>query len=193
MKGIMLQDKQNPALTASQTPQLDKAKAIPQLETSDDLAMSALSQASQNSAPATSNQDDDELEASDQLATTLNTLQTLIEKHANTLTQLNNDIKEKRQMLKNVFDNDGQLSEAQVEAEKYSTQVKERRSQLQSDPQVTKLKIEIGEDNEQKKELEETLSNYLVNYHQLTNSTSFDTSDGDQWEFSIRAKIKTKK
>ena len=45
----------------------------------------------------------------------------------------------------------------------------------------------------QQKELEETLSNHLVNYHSLTHSNSFDTSDGDQWEFSITAKIKPRK
>lgn len=182
----MINNDQTKKLSADDTPQLDEAKSIPKLETGDDLAMAALSQASQDNA-------DDEAVVSDQLATTLNSLQNLIEKHANSLTELTNQIREKRQMLKNVFDNDTQLAEAQEEASKFSTQMKERKSQLQFDPQVTKLKVEIGETNEQKKELEETLSNYLINYHQLTNSTSFDTSDGDQWEFSIRAKIKAKK
>ena len=79
------------------------------------------------------------------------------------------------------------------EIEKVNQTLKERRSQLQNDAQVTTLKIDIAELNEQKKELEETLSNQLVSYHSLTNSTSFDTSDGDQWEFKIHAKIKGKK
>ncbi|MPN01593.1 hypothetical protein SDC9_148803 [bioreactor metagenome] len=135
----------------------------------------------------------DEAAASDQLAETLTSLQNLIEKHARELTRINSELKEKRESMKSVFENDVQLEEAKAEVERQNVALKERKSQLQSDPQVTSLKVDIAELNEQKKELEETLSNHLVNYHALTNSTSFDTSDGDQWEFNIKAKIKGKK
>lgn len=158
-----------------------------QISSSDDLALDALSHASQ-SADA-----DNELAESNQLADTLNSLQNLIEKHARELTRIETELKEKRQSLKNVFDNDVQLTEAREEVEKHTQAMKERRVQLQNDPQSTSLKIDVAELNQQKKELEETLSNHLVNYHALTNSTSFDTSDGDQWDFSIKAKIKAKK
>lgn len=158
-----------------------------QISSSDDLALEALSQASQ-SADA-----DSELVESNQLADTLNSLQNLIEKHARELTRIETELKEKRQSLKNIFDNDIQLTEAREEVEKHTQAMKERRVQLQNDPQSTSLKIDVAELNQQKKELEETLSNHLVNYHALTNSTSFDTSDGDQWDFSIKAKIKAKK
>ncbi len=177
-------------LPEDDTQKLEAGDEPAKLETGDDLAMAALSQAStENMATA----DLDETQASDQLATTLNSLQNLIEKYANQLTELSKQVKEKREMLKNVFDNDSKLAEVSEQLETFSTQVKERRSQLQNDPQVTKLKVEIGELNDSKKDIEESLSNYLVNYHQLTNSTSFDTSDGDQWDFSIRARIKNRK
>jgi len=158
-----------------------------QISSSDDLALDALSQASQGA------DTDNELAESNQLADTLNSLQNLIEKHARELTRIETELKEKRQSLKNVFDNDVQLTEAREEVEKHTQAMKERRVQLQNDPQSTSLKIDVADLNQQKKELEETLSNHLVNYHALTNSTSFDTSDGDQWDFSIKAKIKAKK
>jgi chromosome segregation ATPase len=158
-----------------------------QISSSDDLALDALSQASQGA------EVDSELAESNQLAETLNSLQNLIEKHARELTRIDTELKEKRQSLKSVFDNDVQLIEAREEVEKHTQAMKERRVQLQNDPQSTSLKIDVAELNQQKKELEETLSNHLVNYHALTNSTSFDTSDGDQWDFSIKAKIKAKK
>lgn len=158
-----------------------------QISSSDDLALDALSQASQGADV------DSELAESNQLAETLNSLQNLIEKHARELTRIDTELKEKRQSLKSVFDNDVQLIEAREEVEKHTQAMKERRVQLQNDPQSTSLKIDVAELNQQKKELEETLSNHLVNYHALTNSTSFDTSDGDQWDFSIKAKIKAKK
>ena len=159
-----------------------------QISSSDDLAIDALSQASQ-----TADDSDDELAKSNELAETLDSLQNLIEKHARELTRIEGELKEKRQSLKNVFDNDIQLTEAKEEADKFTQTMKERKVQLQNDPQSTSLKIDIAELGQQKKELEETLSNHLVNYHSLTNSMSFDTSDGDQWDFSIKAKIKAKK
>jgi predicted nucleic acid-binding Zn-ribbon protein len=159
------------------------------VQNSDDLAKAALAEASGEGTNAAL----DEAAASDQLAETLTSLQNLIEKHARELTRINSELKEKRESMKSVFENDVQLEEAKAEVERQNVALKERKSQLQSDPQVTSLKVDIAELNEQKKELEETLSNHLVNYHALTNSTSFDTSDGDQWEFNIKAKIKGKK
>jgi len=161
-----------------------------QISASDELALDALSQASKSSESADA---DDEIKQSNELAETLNSLNNLIEKHARELTRIEGELKEKRQSLKSVFDNDVQLAEAIEEVEKHNQAMKERKVQLQNDPQSTSLKIDVAELNQQKKELEETLSNHLVNYHALTNSTSFDTSDGDQWDFSIKARIKAKK
>lgn len=178
----------------TQTVALDDSKQE-KLQTGSDLALDALSQASQ-STPALSaaaGDDDQELADSDSLAETLASLQRVIERNAEQLDELGTKLKEKRQSLKNVFDNDSQLNEAQEQVATYSSQLKERKSKLQSDPQVTSLKVQIGEINEQKKEIEETLSNHLLNYYQLTNSTSFDTSDGDQWDFTVRAKVRPRK
>ena len=161
-----------------------------QISASDELALDALNQVSQASEAADG---DDEIKQSNELAETLNSLNNLIEKHARELTRIEGELKEKRQSLKSVFDNDVQLAEAIEEVEKHNQAMKERKVQLQNDPQSTSLKIDVAELNQQKKELEETLSNHLVNYHALTNSTSFDTSDGDQWDFVIKAKIKAKK
>lgn len=136
---------------------------------------------------------DDEVAASDELASTLNSLQNVIERNAEQLQKIQEELKHKRESMKNVFENDTQLAEAQEQAALYSNQLKERKAKLQTDPQVTSLKIQVGELNEQKKEIEEALSNHLVQYYQLTNSKSFDTSDGDQWEFVVRAKVKAHK
>lgn len=136
---------------------------------------------------------DDETAKSDQVAIALTSLQNVIERNANELNRVAEELKTKRESLKNVFENDTDLAVAEQAVEQIAVQVKEQRAKMQSDPQVTSLKVQIGELNEQKKEIEETLSNHLVNYYQMTNSTSFDTSDGDQWEFNIRAKVKARK
>ncbi|NLG06805.1 MAG: hypothetical protein GX559_03895 [Candidatus Pacebacteria bacterium] len=136
--------------------------------------------------------EEEEIKRSDELADTLISLQNLIERHALELTKIDAELREKREAMKSVFENDATLSEKKDEIDQYNQQYKERKSQLQNNPQVISLKVDVADLNEQKKDLEETLSSHLINYHSLTNSTSFDTSEGDQWEFVIKAKIKKK-
>lgn len=164
------------------------------LPPSDDLQLSALNQSGDGDDAALPTPDpsasDDEVADSNQLAETLTSLQNVIERNASQLEKLKKDLKEKREMLRNVFENDSTLGEAQEQMATFNAQVKDRKIKLQADPQVTSFKVQIGELNEQKKEIEEALSNHLVNYYSLTNSKSFDTSDGDQWDFEVRAKVK---
>lgn len=157
----------------------------------DDLAAQALGQDPTPSQPEVSA--DDEAAQSDQVAQALGSLQNVIERNATELQRIANELKEKREMMKNVFENDVELATAEEQVSLVTNQVKERKAKLQGDPQITTLKVQIGELNEQKKEIEETLSNHLVNYYQMTNSTSFDTSDGDQWEFKVSARVKPRK
>lgn len=155
----------------------------PQLEAGDDPAAQALKSVDNFDS------DDDE-EGSDNLANTIMSLQNIIERNADALDEVKDQIKLNREQLKSVFENDTELAAAEEEAKKFSTQVKERKGQLQGDPTVTRIKVEIGELKEKQTEIEEALSNHLVNFYSLTNSRSFDTSDGDQREFVIRAKVK---
>jgi len=150
-----------------------------------DLASAALAQANSTIKK--------EIAASDQLAETLESLQAVIERNADELSRLNSKLKEKRSMFKNVFDNDSILAELEEEYQRLVAKLKENKVRLQSSPEVTALKTQIAELREQKKDIEETLSSHLLNYYHLTGSTSFDTSDGDQWEFTINARVKSKK
>jgi len=127
---------------------------------------------------------------SDNLASTIMSLQSVIERSAIQLTQIKNEIKQNRESLKSIFENDPEFSEATEIVKDANSKIKVCKSKLQADPTATRLKVQISELKESKKEIEEALSGHLVNYHQLTNSNSFDTSDGDQWEFSIKAKVK---
>lgn len=188
-----------PALPAkSPVPALEEANSaqLPSPESTAEQVMGEttdLSPKTSKTLSVSTSDDDEEVNKSNELAETLASLQNLIERYANELRRVGDELKQKRESLKNVFDNDTQLGEAEAKVQAISEEVKTRRSQLQTDPQVTSLKVQIGELNDQKKEIEETLSNHLVNYHGITNSTSFDTSDGDQWDFNIKARIKARK
>jgi len=162
-------------------------------QNSDDLANAALAAVADSDSVDLSVSADDEVAQSDQVAQTITSLQNVIERNAHELERVNDELKHKRESMKNVFENDTDLAAAEEQVRLVADEVKTRRSKLQTDPQVTGLKVQIGELTEQKKEIEETLSNHLVNYHSLTGSKSFDTSDGDQWDFEVRAKVKTRK
>lgn len=159
------------------------------IESGEDLAIAALAGANKKASDSSTF---DEVKESDDLAETLDHLQNIIERNANELERVKNELKEKRESYKSLFENDAPLQEVQNEVEVMVQQVKERKSKISNDPQATSLKLGIGELNQEKKEIEETLSNHLINYYSMTNSKSFDTSSGDQWEFDIRAKVKGK-
>jgi DNA repair exonuclease SbcCD ATPase subunit len=159
------------------------------LQSGDDLATQALADSQQKQIGASA---DDEAEQSDQYAETLSALEGLIERNANQLEEIRQEIKERREMLKNYFENDAELSTAEEEAKAYSQQIKERKQKLHGEPQAVELQTRMKELSERSKEIEDTLSNHLLKHFQMTNSTSFDTSDGDQWEYTLKAKVKAR-
>ena len=142
---------------------------------------------------ALANNEDAEVEASNKIAETLNALQGVIERNAHELQNLEKTLHEKREMLKNMLDNNTEVSEAEAKAKALTDELKQKKAKVAADPASVALKLEVAEISQNKKEIEEALSEHLVNYHQLTGSTSFDTSDGDQWEFNIKARVKAKK
>lgn len=144
-------------------------------------------------AEATLHDEDDEVAKSNKVADTLNSLQALIERNANELDRLKQELKEQREKMKNIFDNDAELAEAQDIASKATVQIKERKTAIDNRPEVRQVKIDIAEKKEEIKEIEETLNSHCINLFQLTGTSSFDTSDGDQREFELRAKVKPKK
>ncbi len=133
-----------------------------------------------------------EVAQSDKLAETLQYLQNLIERNATQLKTVRDELREKRESLQNILENDQELAEAETVAKTQVDAVKQRKAALQSSPESINLKNEVGELREKLHEIEDTLNSHLLNYYQLTNSTSFDTSDGDQWDFTVKAKLKSR-
>jgi len=159
-------------------------------QTGDDLAQQALADATQNQhvTPAALNAADP-----DDLAQTLTSLQNIIERNANELDRIKEQLKAQREGLQSVFENDEELSDVQDQATAITQKVKERKSKLQASQQVNQLKAKVAELLEQKKEIEEALNNHLLNLYQITGTKTFDTSTGEQREFEVRASIKGKK
>lgn len=155
----------------------------------DDLAAAALEEVGQDS-PAETAKPATNLNSA-QLGETLQALQNVIERNADELDRIKEEMHIQREALKNVFDNDNQLSSANEEAAAVTAKVKERKSQIQNSPEIVQYKAKIGELTEQKKEIEEALNNHLLNLFQITGTKTFDTMSGRQREFSVRASLKS--
>jgi hypothetical protein len=165
---------------------LEEGEQLPELESGDDLAANALAQANQTTLPSPSLPGTN----SQALGDVLTSLQNIIERNVNELDRIKEEIQVERESLKNIFENDTELAEAEEQASVLTQKLKERKGRIQTSPQAMQLKSKIGELTEQKKEIEEALNNHLLNLYQVTGTKMFDTSDGRQREFDIRASIK---
>jgi hypothetical protein len=170
--------------TGADVAALPEGEELPELESGDDLANQALAEANNSQIPLPS-------KAGNQaLGDALTALQNVIERNVNELDRIKEELQVERESLKNVFENDVELAEAEEQASVITQKLKERKTRIQTSPQAMQLKSKIGELTEQKKEIEEALNNHLLNLYQVTGAKMFDTSDGTQREFDIRASIK---
>lgn len=134
----------------------------------------------------------EEVQKSDQFAETLQSLEKIIERHANQLEEIRDDLSKRRQMLRDYLANDKELVEIKEESKELKNKVKARKTKLEEEPQAKEIKFKIKDMKKRRREIKESLSNHLVNHHRLTNSRSFDTSEGTQWEYAIKARVKSK-
>lgn len=125
----------------------------------------------------------------DDVAETLSSLQAVIERNAHALKEVKDQQKIVREQEMNLLDNDPEYSRKVDEAERYVQAIKEEKARVKATPQSISLKVKKAELKEQEKEIAESLSNHLANYYNLTGSKVFDTSDGKQIEFKVKASI----
>lgn len=107
--------------------------------------------------------------------------------------ELQEQIKQMRDMLSNIFENDESFTQAQVTANEATSLLKKRRGELNETEEVVTLKAKIKDANEDLKLVKESLNNHLINYFQLTGSTALDLPDGQEREFTLNAKLKRPK
>lgn len=179
--------------TTKQNDATTEATEENKLESGEDTAAAAIEASQTGSLPAGDEMpalDDGNFADSEDMQQTINKLERIIERNANQLDELNQELKEHRNMLKNFFENDTELQEAQEEVDQAKIALKKRKTELKSHPQVVELKEKMKAMKDERRDIKDTVSNHLINYHQLTNSTTIDMSDGTEREFRIKAAVK---
>jgi DNA repair exonuclease SbcCD ATPase subunit len=123
----------------------------------------------------------------------LHQLEALVSRKVSQIDEQKEKLKNFREQVKNVTDNDEQLQKAEQAANDTVTAVQKRKAEIRNLPEVRSLKMQMKEVSDDLKELQESLNNHLVNLHQLTGTKEFTTLTGETREFELVAKLKPKK
>lgn len=143
--------------------------------------------------PITEDQADTPTQAVDFDSESYQATQNLIARLSTQLEELENEQKKVKDMLKDVFDNDAELSTAEETAKEAQKTQKERQGQLNDTQQVKDLRSKISDFQEDIKMVKESLNTHLINYFQMTGSMSVDMPDGNEREFTLNARLKKAK
>jgi hypothetical protein len=123
-------------------------------------------------------------------AESLTATEGLVQRLSSQLDELKVKQKELADMLKGIFDNDEEFTKAQTIATESQKALKDRQASLNGSQQVQELRTKITDLREDMKMVQDSLNTHLVNYFQMTGTTSFPTGDGNEREFSLLAKLK---
>jgi hypothetical protein len=123
-------------------------------------------------------------------AESLTATEGLIQRLSSQLDELKIKQKELADMLKGVFDNDETFTTAQTAATESQKAVKDRLADLNGGEEVQTLRGKLTDIREDLKMVQDSLNIHLVNYFQMTGATSFPTSDGNERDFTLQAKLK---
>ncbi len=164
-----------PALEASDTLELESGDEVTEIET-----FSADEMAGQ-------------VQDAEAFGESLMSLQNVIRRYGQQQDELNKKIKEIRESLKNMFENDEELQKLEAQQKTANTDVKQKKQRIKESPEAVQLQMKIKEFQEEMNEMQQSLSNHLLRYYQMTGSQVIEEEDGGEREFNIKARLKAKK
>ncbi len=168
------------------TPVLEEGEILEELSSpSDDTALPAGDDDTSLPAPTTPKAATD--------ASTVMALQAIIGRQSAKLDELKQEAKQMTDSLRSIVENDQELSQIEEQAKEATRKQKERKQMLSNNPESTQIKYKLKELKDSIKDVEESLNNHLLNFYQMTGVKVFDTEDGSQREFEVRAKLRGKK
>lgn len=122
-------------------------------------------------------------------AESFSALKGLIQRLSVQLDEVKEKQKELKQRLKNIFDNDSQLNDFEEQAKNAAQAFKKRKQELSDSPEGKEVRGKIKEFGEEIRDIEESLTNSLLSYYQMTGIQSFDTETGEEREFKLKARL----
>lgn len=121
---------------------------------------------------------------------TLTAVEGIIRRQSTRLDELKEQAKILNDQLRSILDNDEELSTVAEEVKTATRKQKERKTALSNSAESMQIKYKLKELKESIKDIEESLSNHLLNLFQITGVKEFDTDDGKKREYDVRAKLR---
>lgn len=173
----MLSPAPMPALSADETPALE-ANTSAALSAGDDYV--ALDTSSQ-------------VQDAEAFGEELLSVQSIIRRYGDQQDELNRKIKEIRESLRNLYQNDEELQKLEQQQKTASTDVKQKKQRIKESPEAVQLQMKVKEFQEEMNEVQQSLSNHLLRFFQMTGTQVIEDEDGVEREFTVKARLKAKK
>lgn len=98
--------------------------------------------------------------------------------------------KEYREMINNLLENDEEYSERNEKKKDLQREVKEAKNRILGSQEAADIIAKMDDTTADIKDLEESISNHLMVYHQKTGRTTFDDIDGNERTVVYKYKVK---
>lgn len=117
-------------------------------------------------------------------------ISTLIEQDINKLAENKQQVKERQEMLEDIFNNNPTYKSHLETSKEAAIITKKTKAEVLKTPQAAKLNQEIKDLKAEGKLDKDSLSDLLAQYRQLTGATEFETSDGTMYLISANYQLK---
>jgi len=117
----------------------------------------------------------------------------LVQRYAQQMDELKNEIKVQRESMTNLMDNDEELSQLEEQAKTVTQDVKAKKNRLKESPEAVQVQMKVKELQEEVKEIQEALNNYLLRYYDMTGSKIIEDDEGRERSINISARLSGKK
>lgn len=122
-------------------------------------------------------------------ATNLINIESLINSFNGRLETLQNELKQHKEMLASILDNDAEFQEISKEAQKLAKLKTIAKQKIIKEPETAKLQDKINDYQSQIKEIRVGLSDYLSQYVSLSGSSQIEGPDGVLRQIVYSAKL----
>ena len=123
----------------------------------------------------------------------LTAIKNLVNRYAEQMEGIRNEIKVQRESLTNLMDNDEELSQLEEQAKTVTQDVKAKKQRVKESPEAMQIQMKLKELQEEVKEVQEALNNYLLRYYDMTRSKVIEDDEGNERTISISARLRGKK
>ncbi len=136
---------------------------------------------------------EDQVAQAEAFGESLMAVQNIIQRYSGEYDEVNSRLKDLREMMKNMFDNDAELQELEEQAKTVTQDARNRKQRIKESPESVELQMKMKELKEEIGEIQETLNNHLLRYYQMTGSQVIEEPDGTERDFKVQARLKAKK